>query len=81
MTMREVADADGCVWAIFDVRPSAHRSVLPQVQAGYTQGWLCLQCADARRRLAPIPEGWEKGTEADLLDLLARATPAGKPIS
>jgi hypothetical protein len=81
MTMREVADTDGCVWAIFDVRPSGHRSVLPQVQVGYTEGWLCLQSADSRRRLAPIPAGWENGTDAELLQLVARATPAGKPIS
>jgi hypothetical protein len=81
MTMREVADAEGAVWAIFDVRPTARRSALPQVQAGYAQGWLCLQCAEARRRLAPIPLGWETKTDAELLELVASATPAGKPVS
>ena len=40
------------------------------------QGWLCFECAGERRRLAPIPDGWELLTESELTMLCQCARPA-----
>jgi hypothetical protein len=42
-------------------------------------GWLAFQSAHEKRRLAPVPPGWESLTDQDLLTLLERAQKAGKP--
>lgn len=39
------------------------------------EGWLAFQCESERRRITPIPLGWEAMTDDELLGLLARATP------
>ena len=45
-------------------------------QPGFERGWLCFECGAVRRRLAPIPAGWESCTESELADYLERATRA-----
>jgi hypothetical protein len=40
---------------------------------GMSAGWLTFEAAGERRRLSPIPPGWEEGSPADLADLCARA--------
>lgn len=37
-------------------------------------GWLCFESRIERRRLAPIPRGWERMTDAELHALCAWAT-------
>lgn len=44
------------------------------------QGWLCFECAGERRRLAPIPSGWELLPEPELAVLCLRATPAPRQM-
>jgi len=39
------------------------------------QGWLAFQSGDERRRLAPIPSGWETLDDTELSALASRATP------
>src|SRR3954464_6519048 len=39
------------------------------------EGWLAFQCESDRRRITPIPLGWDAMTDDELLGLLARATP------
>jgi hypothetical protein len=46
----------------------------------HPEGWLTFQAGTARRRLSPIPGGWDAGSEADLARLLATAEPA-RPAS
>ena len=36
-------------------------------------GWLAFQCEDERRRISPIPAGWETMTDDELIRLLERA--------
>ena len=43
------------------------------------EGWLAFESRSERRRLAPIPPGWEELDAEGLRALLARAEPAGKP--
>src|ERR1700681_2548792 len=33
---------------------------------GYGRGWLTFESLDDKRRLVPAPDGWEKGTSAEL---------------
>lgn len=42
-------------------------------------GWLCFETKGEKRRLAPIPDGWEDVPEPDLLSLCERADPAPAP--
>src|SRR5690349_9322887 len=28
-----------------------------------TEGWLCFECGDDRRRLSPIPKGWTRASD------------------
>lgn len=39
------------------------------------EGWLAFQCEKERRRITPVPLGWEKMTDDELIGLLGRATP------
>jgi hypothetical protein len=37
-------------------------------------GWLAMLGGTERRRIAPIPEGWERMTDEELLELMSRAS-------
>ena len=52
-------DSTGTEWDVFEVHPSQGRTV-SRVPEAFREGWLCFQSADERRRLAPIPVGWEQ---------------------
>jgi hypothetical protein len=39
-------------------------------------GWLCFDSQEERRRLMPIPEGWERSDEGTLEGYLREARPA-----
>jgi hypothetical protein len=71
--MREVRDAAGIVWTVFDVIPSMTRRAVTQVQPGYAAGWLCFQCASERRRHPGVPPDWVRLSDAELLALIATA--------
>ena len=44
-----------------------------------SHGWLAFECESERRRLHPVPLNWMRITDAELRDLLDRATKATKP--
>lgn len=44
------------------------------------EGWLCFECASERRRLAPIPSGWELLPDADLASLCLNAILAPRDL-
>ncbi len=45
------------------------------------EGWLCFECSGERRRLAPIPSGWELLTESELASLCLSATLAPRHMT
>jgi hypothetical protein len=45
-------------------------SRLPQA---YGDGWLCFECMEEKRRLVPVPAGWERLSEEELARLLEHA--------
>ena len=43
---------------------------------GLVGGWLSFESAGKRRRLSPIPPGWEELSDAELEQMCLRASPA-----
>ncbi len=65
--------------AAADRRRLAERRVVHRPRVfipGFEQGWLCFEAAGQRRRLAPIPSGWEQCDEQALEGYCRRAVPA-----
>jgi hypothetical protein len=54
MPYREIAD-EGGAWIVFSTQPRSGANVRPR----YADGWLSFHRGSERRRLSPIPEGWE----------------------
>ncbi len=42
------------------------------LSGGFERGWLTFECQDRLRRLAPIPDGWER-CAVERLELLCKA--------
>ena len=49
-----------------------------RVSPEYEQGWLAFQSSTERRRLAPVPEGWETLDAQSLERLCQAARPVGR---
>ena len=78
MGYRSFTDAGGVLWEVWDVRPHRRATATGErplrVSAGLAEGWLCCETRHERRRVAPIPEGWETLSDAELEALCRRAT-------
>jgi hypothetical protein len=59
---------------VWEVHPTGTFVVRPELR----DGWLAFDCGDEKRRLAPIPSGWETAPEAELMALMAHATLSSK---
>ena len=78
--MREFTDSDGMEWQVWEVNPTIHERPL---KAGKSrtflkvpQSWLCFSGGSDRRRLTPVPEGWEQLDDAALETLRNQAEAA-----
>jgi hypothetical protein len=67
MTMRSCTDRTGARWDIFEVHPGGEGRSTERMPEAFRAGWLCFQSMNERRRLAPIPLGWQGWNERDLL--------------
>jgi len=47
------------------------REALPPAE--WMQGWLCFQTVGEKRRLMPVPQGWEQSSVPELEELRMRA--------
>lgn len=80
--VREFRDLAGTEWSVFratpHTSPSKRERILPET---FRFGWLVFECERERRRLAPVPEGWETLTDRELerLCALANVVPARAP--
>ena len=80
--LRGFTDSTGVEWRVWEVFPSQgtvptsadalSRSSLKETP--FANGWLCFESADAKRRLAPIPAGWEFASASALEEMCSRAT-------
>ena len=66
--MRDFRDSNGVHWVVWGTRPWA-----AGVLDSFRGGWLTFVSPRSRRRLAPIPDGWEEASPARLQMLLASA--------
>jgi hypothetical protein len=71
MGYREFVDASGTEWRAWETRPRTGANVRRALAAG----WLSFENEDERRRLTPVPRGWDGGSEDDLRVWLGRAKP------
>ncbi len=74
--LREFKDKSGVSWQVWDVYPASPKTTPQSSEAlshfpthGLSDGWLCFQCDNEKRRLTPIPPKWEvcKGEELEEL--------------
>jgi hypothetical protein len=49
-----------------------------RMRPGWEHGWLSFESSAEKRRLAPLPQKWEEGTDDQLREWLAKATPFPK---
>ena len=75
MPVRTFDDGAGARWEVFEVHRASDRP--GAVSAGMELGWLAFVHGAEKRRLAPIPSGWEQVSDAELLALCATARAAG----
>jgi hypothetical protein len=71
MAYREFTDGGGVSWRAWDTYPGSAANVRP----GFESGWLGFECEQERRRLAPVPAGWETASDDELRAMLAEAQP------
>lgn len=81
MAVRKITDADGTGWDVYDVvlppdlRPGqAQRNSADSGRFRVPTAWLCFESASEKRRLNPIPDGWEAASADTLIQLLSAAT-------
>jgi len=70
---RRIVDHQDQVWDVWEVRTSAVGSRRIHVQPDLQEGWLAFQCGEQRRRLAPLPVGWDEMSDRALLGLMEKA--------
>lgn len=80
MAYRTFTDANGQEWNVWDVLPSRESepgsrssTYLPAEMA---EGWLCFEAGEQKRRLTPLPVGWEDADDNAIADLLHASVPA-----
>jgi hypothetical protein len=54
-------------------RPAEDGVKPARVRNDFRHGWLTFQSYEEKRRLAPVPDGWESQSEAQLCELLAQS--------
>ena len=79
MALREFTDDGGVGWRVWDVRPeNLHPTTRTEdYLRDFLDGWLAFESLDgnAKRRLHPIPQGWDEGSVDELNALLSQAQP------
>jgi hypothetical protein len=75
MAVRDVVDEDGTKWKIWSVTQSSiHPKTAAEDYLGdFSEGWLCFECDNQRRRLARFPQDWDRLSDKDLMRLLKTA--------
>ena len=76
MPHRIITDPDGQEWQVWETRPGPRSKVTP----GHESGWITFELAgpraqETKRRLAPIPDGWQTMREDILAGMIERARP------
>ena len=77
MALREFQDRSGIEWKVWDTTPERmHASPASDRALGDLRGgWITFSSILGRRRLAPVPAGWENLPSRELERLCERAIP------
>ncbi|MGH7618994.1 MAG: hypothetical protein ACREPM_17375 [Gemmatimonadaceae bacterium] len=67
MAIRVFTDSQGVEWRVWSTVPSSAASVSPEL----SDGWLSFDSGVQRRRVGPIPPGWESASD-ERLELICR---------
>jgi hypothetical protein len=83
-THRTFFDPDKVEWKVWEVTPSslenAGSALRGFVEPSLQKGWLCFESSKGeKRRLAPVPSGWERHSFHGMIELWRRATAVRKP--
>ena len=75
MAVRDIVDDKGNNWKVWAVMASSiHPKTAAEDYLGdYSEGWLCFEAGNQRRRLARFPRDWDKLSDKQLLGLLSSA--------
>jgi len=81
--LRGFTDTTGVEWRVWEVFPTRNETpssadTLSETslrETPYANGWLCFESQIEKRRLAPIPIGWEFNDSGLLQQLCAQAQP------
>lgn len=73
MAQLKFTDSRGQTWLVWSTVPTPGAVLATDMQ----QGWLTFESTGERRRLAPIPRGWEDAAP-DRLELYCRAAQAAQ---
>ena len=83
MAFRSFTDSNGVQWDVFDAvfpvspnRPGRPKMADATSQQPLMRVELCFESAREKRSLSPVPEDWERASDAELRELLAAAKPA-----
>jgi hypothetical protein len=86
-THRIFADARGVRWDACAIHPSASATARVRLPEPYRSGWISFDSALEKRRLSPIPDGWESLPDdalralCDRAEIVPRRTPpVGLPL-
>jgi hypothetical protein len=72
--MRQIRDAAGIEWMVYEVNPgSGEWRSIDSLPEGYRSGWLCFESSTEKRRLTPLPSGWQDLPLEQLSGLLVHA--------
>ena len=82
MGYAEFSDREGRSWRVWHTRPRL-ADVLSRLPTEWKDGWLTFECDTDKRRLAPVPPGWESfsSTRLDLLRRMAEPAAPGSITS
>ena len=75
MALRTFTGTDGTVWNVWNVVPTTTRHPSLTLGEALVEGWLCFECPTEKRRVFPIPAGWEEWPPEELERCLAAAPP------
>jgi hypothetical protein len=80
--LRGFTDSTGVEWRVWEVLPNtgseksnAELSRSSLKDTAFANGWLCFESSEKKRRLAPIPHGWEFREARYLQELRDSAIP------
>jgi hypothetical protein len=74
MALRTFVSHDGTHWNVWNVVPTlVHNERKVSLSTGMTSGWLCFESQGIKRRIVPVPSGWEDWSDAELDSVLATA--------